>query len=306
MLSKSSGERQKKRKRQSKVYKQNLISEHKITKMPSQTIESLVPGGKATAAPPLGPALGPLGVNIGQVVADINKKTSVFNGMQVPVKVIVDMDTKQFEIDIGTPPASSLVLKEAGIEKGSGNPKTDKVADVLIEQIIKVAKMKENNLLGKTLKEKVKEIIGTCNSMGILVEGKPAVETIKEVNEGKFDKEIKEEKTELTAEEKAKLEEEKKKLAEEMEKRRAEFEKTAKEIIAEMAGKERGEIKAKLVEANIPGTMIKELLPVEGEAVAGEEAKPGEAPAEAKPGEAPAEAKPESKKEEAKEKEKKK
>ena len=271
--------------------------------MATQTVEALVPGGKATAAPPLGPALGPLGVNIGQVVADINKKTAVFNGMQVPVKITVDTDTKKFEISIGTPPASALILKEAGVEKGSGNPKTDKVADVVIEQIIKVAKMKENNLLGTSLKEKVKEIIGTCNSMGILVEGKPAVETIKEVNAGKYDKEIKEEKTELTAEEKAKLEEEKKKLAEEMEKRRAEFEKTAKEIIAEMAGKERGAIKAKLSEANIPDAMIKELLPVEGEAAAaaapGAEAKPGEAPAEPA-----AEAKPEAKKEEPKEKKK--
>jgi large subunit ribosomal protein L11 len=279
--------------------------------MASQTVESLVPGGKATAAPPLGPALGPLGVNIGQVVADINKKTSMFNGMQVPVKVIVDLDTKEFEISIGTPPASALILTEAGVEKGSGNPKTDKVADVVIEQIIKIAKMKENNLLGKSLKEKIKEIIGTCNSMGILVEGKPAVETVKEVNEGKYDQEIKEEKTELTAEEKAKLEEEKKKLAEEIEKRRAEFEKTAKEIIAEMAGKERGEIKAKLVEANIPGVMIKELLPVEGEAAAPGEAKPGEAPAEgaaegAKPAEGAKEAAPEAKAEEPKAKEKKK
>ena len=278
--------------------------------MASQTVEVLIPGGKCTASPPLGPQLGPLGVNIGQVVADINKKTSIFNGMQVPVKVIVDMDTKKFEIDIGTPPASSLILKEADIEKGSGNPKTDKVADVVIEQIIKVAKMKENNLLGKSLKEKVKEIIGTCNSMGILVEGKSAVEAIKEVNEGKFDKEIKEEKTELTAEEKAKLEEKKKKLAEEMEERRAEFEKVAKEIIAAMAGKERGEIKAKLSEANIPDAMIKELLPVEGEAAPGAEpgaeAKPGEAPTEgAKPAEAEAkEAEP--KKEEPKAKEKKK
>ena len=96
--------------------------------MATQTVESLVPGGKATAAPPLGPALGPLGVNIGQIVADINKKTSMFNGMQVPVKVKVDMDTKKFEISVGTPPASSLVLKEAGVEKGSGNPKTDKRA----------------------------------------------------------------------------------------------------------------------------------------------------------------------------------
>lgn len=272
--------------------------------MASQTVESLVPGGKATAAPPLGPALGPLGVNIGQVVADINKKTSMFDGMQVPVKVIVDMDTKKFEIDIGTPPASSLILKEAGIEKGSGNPKTDKVADILIEQIIKVAKMKEGNLLGKGMKERVKEIIGTCNSMGVLVEGKPAVDAIKEVNDGKFDKEIKEERTELTAEEKVQLEERKKKLAEEMEKRRAEFEKTAKEIIEKMVGQERGEIKVKLAEANIPDNIIKELLPVEGEAgagaEAGAEAKPGEAPSG---GETAAEAKPEAK-EESKEKKK--
>ena len=237
--------------------------------MAKQTIQVLVNGGQATAAPPLGPALGPMGVNIGQVVMDINKKTGSFAGMQVPVKVTVDSSTRKYEIEIGTPPASGLLKKEAGIEKGSGNPKTDKVADVLIEQIIKVAKMKEGNLLGKGLKERVKEIIGTCNSMGILVEGVSGVEAIKNVNEGKFDEEIRTEKTELTAEEKKKLEEERKRLAEEIERRRAEFEKTAKDIITAMAGKERGEIKAKLHEAGIPEIMIKELLPVEG-AAAGE------------------------------------
>src|SRR3989338_4925455 len=133
-----------------------------------EKVEALVEGGKATAAPPLGPALGPVGVNIGKVVADINKKTESFKGMQVPVKVTVDTSTKEYEITIGTPPASALIKKEAGIEKGSGNPLQDKVADVKIEQIIKVAKMKSDNLLGKTLKEKVKEIIGTCNSMGVM------------------------------------------------------------------------------------------------------------------------------------------
>ncbi|MBW2980959.1 50S ribosomal protein L11 [Candidatus Woesearchaeota archaeon] len=243
--------------------------------MAKETIQVLIEGGKATAAPPLGPALGPIGVNIGQVVADINKKTANFKGMQVPVKVIVEKDDKSYDIEIGTPPASALIKKEAEIEKGSGNPKEDKVADVLIEQMIKIAKMKESSLLGKTLKEQVKEIVGTCNSMGILVEGKPAVETIQDINTGKFDKEIKEEKTELTAEEKKKLEEEKKKLAEEMEKRRAEFEAKGKEIIAAMAGQEKGQIKAKLREANIPEKIIKELLPEE--VVPGAE---GAAPAE--------------------------
>src|SRR3989344_2955149 len=114
--------------------------------------------------------------------------------------------------------------------------------------------------------------------MGILVEGKPAVETIQDINAGKFDREIREEKTELTAEEKAKLEEEKKKLAEEMEKRRAEFEAKAKEIIAAMAGQERGAIKAKLSQAGIPDVMIKELLPVEGAAAAGAAPAGGAAP----------------------------
>ena len=200
--------------------------------------------------------------------------------MQVPVKVIVDTDTKSFEISIGTPPASALIKSEAGIEKGAANPKTDKVADVLIEQIIKIAKMKEESLLGNDLKAKVKEIIGTCQSMGILVEGVDAQEALKQVNEGKFDVEIKEEKTELSVEEKQKLEEERKRLAEELEKRRAEFEKTAKDIIASMTGSTRGAIKTKLKEAGVPEAIIKELLPVEAVAEAGA-AAPGAVPAAA-------------------------
>lgn len=236
--------------------------------MADQIVKVMVEGGKATAAPPLGPALGPLGVNIGQVIGEINKKTSSFAGMQVPVKVIVNPSSKEFNIEVGTPPTSSLLKKESGIEKGSGNPKTDKVADVLIEQIIKVAKMKEGSLTGKTLRDRVKEVIGTCNSMGILVEGKEPVDAIQEVNNGIYDSEIKAEKTELTEEEMQKLEEERKRLAAELEKRKAEFDRIAKEILAQMAGKERGAIKAKLKEAGIPEAMIKELLPVEAAGVA--------------------------------------
>ena len=243
--------------------------------MSKEKVEVLVEGGKATAAPPLGPALGPMGVNIGQVVSDINKKTSSFQGMQVPVRIFIDKETKQYEIIIGTPPASGLIKKEANLEKASGKAKHEMVADILIEQIIKVAKMKESVTLGKSLKEKVKEIIGTCQSMGILVEGKPAKETLKDVDSGLYDEEIRLEKTELTAEELAKLEEEKKMLAEELAKKKAEFEKIAKEIIASMPGKPRGEIKVKLVGAGIPDDMIKALLPVEGAAAAAAgEAKP--------------------------------
>jgi len=238
--------------------------------MSKQSIDALINGGQASAAPPLGPALGPLGVNIGQVITEINKKTASFKGMQVPIKVTVDTDTKAFEISVGTPPASGLLLKEAGIEKGSGKPQKDKVADILIEQVIKVAKMKEDDLLGKTLKSKVKEVIGTANSMGILVEGMDAKNAIKAVEEGKFDAEIKAEKTELTAEELKKLQEEKKRLQEEVEKRHADELKKATDIVESLKGKEKSAIKAKLHEAGISEDLIKKLLPTEVAAAAGE------------------------------------
>ena len=231
--------------------------------MAKQSVDALVNGGQASAAPPLGPALGPLGVNIGQVISEINKKTASFKGMQVPVKVIVETTTKEFEVSVGTPPASALLLKEAGIEKGSGKPHTDKVADILIEQIIKVAKMKEGNLLGKTLKSRVKEVIGTANSLGILVEGIPAKDAIKLVDEGKFDAEITAEKTELSAEELKRLQEEKKKLQEDVERRHAEEQKKAQDIVDTMKGKEKSAIKAKLHEAGISEDLIKKLLPAD-------------------------------------------
>ena len=261
--------------------------------MAKQVVDVLIEGGKATAAPPLGPALGPLGVNIGQVVQEINKKTDAFKGMQVPVKVVVDTDTKDFEITVGTPPASALIKKEVNLEKGSSKAKTEMVADILIEQIIKVAKMKEGDLLGKTLKERVKEIVGTCQSMGIKVEGKDPLASIKDINAGMFDEEIRTEKTELSAEELKKLEEEKKQMAAEIEKRRAEFEATAKDIIAQMEGKEKGEIKAKLREAEIPDDIIKALLPAEGEAAEGEAPAEGAAEGEQKEEEATEEPKEE-------------
>lgn len=235
----------------------------------ADAIEAMVEGGKASAAPPLGPALGPLGVNIGQVIAEINNKTQHFKGMQVPVKVTVDKETKKFEVSVGTPPASALIKKEANIEKGSGNPLADKVADLRIEQIIKISKMKEGDLLGKDPVSKVKEIIGTCHSMGVLVEGMPGREALREIESGKHVDKIKAGKVELTSDELKALEAERKRLAEDAEKRKTELENKAKAIIAAMSGKSRGEIKAKLVEAKIPTLMIEALLPVEAPGAAG-------------------------------------
>lgn len=153
----------------------------------AETIEVLVDGGKASAGPPLGPALGPMGLNIMQVVKDINEKTKAFAGMKVPVKLTIDPKTKSYEISVGTPPASALILKELGIEKGSGNARTEKVGNLTLEQVKKIADMKESSLLGSTLKARSREIIGTCTSMGVTVEGKEPKVILKEIAEGKYD-----------------------------------------------------------------------------------------------------------------------
>ena len=234
-----------------------------MIKIAKQTVETLIEGGKATAAPPLGPALGPTGVNIGQVVQEINKKTADLKGMQVPVKVTVDSETKEFTIEIGTPPAAALIKKEAGVQKGSGNPLADKVADLKIEQIIKISKVKEDSLLGNDNKARVKEIVGTCQSMGILVEGMPAPEALVAINEGKFDEKITSGKTELSAEELKELDEEKQRLQEELKEKRADFEAQAKLVMKEMEGKDANKIRAKMVEAKIPQPIIDELVPAE-------------------------------------------
>ena len=250
--------------------------------MATEVVEVLIEGGKATAAPPLGPALGPIGINIGQVVIDINKKTQDFKGMQVPVKVEINTDTKAYTIKVGTPPASQLVIKETGIEKGSANPSTELIADLKIEQVIKIAKMKEDSLLGKTNKDKVKEIMGTCQSMGVMVEGKPVPEAFKDIEAGKFDKKIESGKTELTADELNELEEDRIRMAKEIEEKREEFLAKANEVLQANEGKERYEIIAAMNEAEIPSQIQSEVLPEEEKKPVEGEAKPveGEAPVE--------------------------
>ncbi len=236
--------------------------------MAAQTLDAMVEGGKATAAPPLGPALGPLGLNIGQVISEINKKTADFKGMQVPIKITVEAD-KSFSISVGTPPASALIKKEAGLEKGSGNPLADKVADIRIEQVIKVAKMKADDLSGVDMSQRCKEVCGTCNSMGVMVEGMSGRDAIKAITEGKWKEKIAAGRTELSAEELKKLDEERRHLLEEMEKRKAEYMATAKQTIEQLAGKPRSQIKARLIELKIPTAIIEELLPVESKAPEG-------------------------------------
>lgn len=150
-----------------------------------KTINLIVDGGKASAGPPLAPAIAPMGVNIGQVVAKINEMTKGFPGMKVPVKVIVDPKTKEFTVEVGSPPTGEIIKKEAGIEKGAGNREAP-AGDISMDKIVKIAKAKSNSL-GGSVKDIVKEVLGTCLSMGVTVDSKNAREVIREVDEGKHD-----------------------------------------------------------------------------------------------------------------------
>ena len=152
-----------------------------------QIISALVTGGQASSGPPLGPALGPMGVNIMEVINAINEKTKDFEGMKVPVTVSVFPDTKKWEIDVGIPSAAGLILKEAGIQKGSGTTGTEWVGEVTMDSVVKVAKTKLETSYATSLKSVAKTIVGTCLPLGIKVEGKTPKEITLEINEGKWD-----------------------------------------------------------------------------------------------------------------------
>lgn len=142
-------------------------------------VSVLVEGGKASAGPPLGPALGPLGVNVGQVVAQINQETKQFAGMRVPVVVRVNPQTRAFTLVVGRPPVAALLLKEAGKEKGSGKPKTETVGDVPLDAVRKIAEAKGEDLFGRSIEQKMNQVIGTCVSLGLTVDGEDPREVLK-------------------------------------------------------------------------------------------------------------------------------
>lgn len=167
-----------------------------------ERVDLIVEGGKAVVTPAMGQQFGPIGINIQEILKSINKKTEDFKGMKVPVKIFVDIDTKDFELEIGTPPVSELIKKEIYLEKGSGSQDINKIGNLAIEQIIKIAKMKEGSMLTNNPKSAIKSIIGTCNSMGVLVEGEEAKKIIEKINQGHFDKEIDSGNIEVLAEKK--------------------------------------------------------------------------------------------------------
>jgi large subunit ribosomal protein L11 len=155
--------------------------------MGKEVIELLVEGGNAKPGPNIGPKLSQLKLNVGEVISKINEATKEFRGLQVPVKIIVDTETKKYEIEVGLPPTSSLLKREANIEIAKRTKPDEVVGNVKMEQIIKVAKMKIKDLNTNNLKSAVKMVLGTALSLGLTVDNRNPKELIKEVNQGLYD-----------------------------------------------------------------------------------------------------------------------
>ena len=172
-----------------------------------ETIELMVDGGSASPNAQMAQALGPKGINIKSVIDKINEKTNAFKGMKVPVKIIADIETKTFDVTVGTPPISELIKNELGLKIGSGIPNKDKVGNISMEQVVKISLMKQDNILHNNFKAVVKSVVGSCNSLGILIESKESKEITKEIDNGIYDDIINNKKTQMNGEKKNKLQE---------------------------------------------------------------------------------------------------
>jgi len=126
------------------------------------------PGGKATPAPPVGPALGQHGVNIGDFVRQFNDRTREANGTTIPVEITIYAD-RSFDFITKSPPAAALLKQAAGLAKGSGSPKAEKVGKVTREQVRQIAETKRADLNAASLEAAERVIAGTARSMGIEV-----------------------------------------------------------------------------------------------------------------------------------------
>ena len=129
-----------------------------------------IPAGKATAAPPVGTALGPHGINMGQFIKEYNEKTASLAGTVVPAVVTIFED-RSFSFVTKSPPAADLIRKEAGIEKGSGKPNKEKVGKITKAAVKKIAETKMNDLNATSLEAAMRMVEGTARSMGVEIAG---------------------------------------------------------------------------------------------------------------------------------------
>ncbi len=155
--------------------------------MPKKVLSFSVEGGAAKPAPPIKPALESVGLPVEEVVEKINEVTKRYKGFTVTVKVIVDPDTKEYEIEVEPPNITELLLKLAGAKAPSGDPIHKKVGNLPFEKIVEAALMKAPELTAKTLKGAVKTVLGTARAIGLTVDKKDPKEVTKEVEAGVYD-----------------------------------------------------------------------------------------------------------------------
>jgi len=162
-------------------------SKEQLHKMVEKTFNFIVTGGEATGGPPIGPALGPLGVNIMTIVNKINEGTAEYLGIPIPVEVTIDTDSKEFTVKVGMLSTFALITQSLSISKGSQTPNTDFVGDLTFDQLVDIARKKRAGLFSSTLKSAVKEIVGSCQSMGVTVEGQHGKAIQNQIASGDFD-----------------------------------------------------------------------------------------------------------------------
>jgi large subunit ribosomal protein L11 len=165
-------------------------------------IKLMVEGGDMKPGPAIAQQLGPMGINIGKVIADINEATQEFKGMTVPVNLDVDPKTKNYTVKVLSPSVSSLIKKELGLESGSGARKKAIVGNISMEQIIGIAKTKHSSMLAREFLSAVKSVVGSAMSLGILIDSKDPKEVAQDIEDGKYDKEIKNKISEVSPEKK--------------------------------------------------------------------------------------------------------
>ncbi len=141
-----------------------------MAKKVAEKFKLMIPAGQANPSPPVGPALGQRGVNIMEFCKAFNEKTKDKMGFKIPVEITVYTD-RSFTFETKQPPATDLIMKEAGIKKGSDNPLKNKVAKLTKEQILKIVELKIEDLNTDDREQAAKIIEGSCRSMGIEVEG---------------------------------------------------------------------------------------------------------------------------------------
>jgi large subunit ribosomal protein L11 len=180
-------------------------------------IKLLVEGGNMTPGPAVAQQLGPMGINVGQVISDVNTATSAFKGVTVPVNLTVNAETKEVSIKVMSPPTSELIKKELKIEKASAARLKQRVGNFAIEQVISIAKVKHDHMLSNDLMATIKTIIGTCQALGVLIENKEPKEVLEEIAEGKYSEEISAQKTDVDSEKRKELDDYFKTIAEKQE-----------------------------------------------------------------------------------------